>query len=558
MQTFLLRLLMLLSCVACSTTIAAAGQKYALIVGVQKYRVNQPLGSLAYTENDASRLADVLRAGGYEVTLMTTEIGRVPNMEHLAPSSDYIRDQLKTILNAPGLDEDDVVLIALAGHGVQFDYVEGTGDDQTRTPRFYFCPADANISEISSANEVTAVNNLIDLTELYDVLDQCNAGGKLLLVDACRNDPSRSTLRRAVLSGLPALPPPPGGTAAFLSCSSNETSIEDEELQHGVFFHHVIKALHGEADTGTQKIPPDGVISLPELQQYVAQNTFNYVNRKYGGQRQTPELKGQVRLTISIIELQPQAKPGMRPLLQPQGQLPIVTNSIGQGFVQIPTGIFLMGSPSDEAERFNDERQHQVEFTVPFCMSITEVTQKHYQIVTGESPSQFSQPQHPVEFVSFDQAESFCRFLSALPEEQQAGRTYRLPTEAEWEYCARAGTRSKFCFGQQAEELTEYAWMKENSEQQTFAVKQKQPNLWGLYDMHGNVAEWCSDWYAEDYGAAPLRNPKGPLSGSERVIRGGSFLDRPPFLRSAARNSFAPDTPRNWIGFRVVMEEKQR
>jgi formylglycine-generating enzyme required for sulfatase activity len=558
MRIFSRGLFCCLCCFAWCATDAFAGQKYALIVGVQKYRVNQLFESLAYTENDATDLARILRNGGYEVTLMTTAAARVPGQEHLAPNSDYIRDQLATILNAPGLDEDDVVLIALAGHGVQFDFVEGTGSDQKRTPRFYFCPADAGIANVSTANQVTAANNLIDLTELYDLLDRCDAGGRLLLVDACRNDPSKPALERNILDGLPALPPPPGGIAAFLSCSSNETSIEDPELQNGVFFYHVIQALSGEADTTTPKMPADGVITLAELQQYVSEHTFRFVNRKYRGKRQTPELKGVVRLAIPLIELRPPLamKPATPPSPQP-GELPKITNSIGQELVRIPPGTFLMGSPAAEEGRFRDESPHQVELTSAFHMSVTEVTQKQYQAITGQNPSEFRQPQHPVEFVSLDQAESFCRLLSALPAEQTAGRTYRLPTEAEWEYCARAGSVSPFCFGQNAEDLQEYGWLRDNSEQQTFAVKQKRPNLWGLHDMHGNVAEWCSDWYAEDYGVGPFRNPRGPRSGNERVIRGGSFLNRAPLLRSAARSSFAADTPRNWIGFRVVMEEKQ-
>ncbi|MEI7702045.1 MAG: SUMF1/EgtB/PvdO family nonheme iron enzyme [Planctomycetia bacterium] len=544
-------LLSLLCCLICSSIVSAAGRKYALVVGVQKYRVNQPLPDLIYTENDAAELANVLQKGGYSVTLMTTAASRVPGQEHLAPSSDYIRDQLKTILSAPGLDEDDVVLIAFAGHGVQFDYVEGTGDSQNRTSRFYFCPADAGINEISTANQITGDHNLIDLTELYEMLDRCDAGGKLLLVDACRNDPSKPALKRSSLAALPALPPPPGGTAAFLSCSSNETSIEDPTLQHGVFFHHVIEGLRGEADTATNKKPADGKISIAELQQYVSENTFDYVNQKYRGRRQTPELKGQVRLTIPVIELPQRVQPDVPTVL---------TNSIGMKLVLIPAGEFLMGSPESEQGRSEDEGpQHRVQISKPFYLGETEVTQQQWNAVMDTEPwkgEEYAREngRNAASFISHNDAVEFCRRLS-----QREGKRYRLPWEAEWEYACRGGTTTRFHFGDDESQLGEYAWFDANAydrdEKYAHAVRQKKPNRFGLYDMHGNIYEWCGDWYdAAYYATSENTDPKGPTTGSSRVLRGGSWISVPFDVRCAYRLCNAPEYRNNFLGFRVLLE----
>ncbi|MEY2724961.1 MAG: Serine/threonine-protein kinase pkn1 [Planctomycetota bacterium] len=546
MSALKILLLTLICMLACSPA-TFAGRKYALVVGVQKYRVNQPLPDLIYTENDATELAKVLRNGGYNVTTMTTATARVPGQEHLAPSSDYIRDQLNTILNAPNLDEDDVVLIAFAGHGVQFDFVEGTGDNQKRSPRFYFCPADAGITDVSTANQITAANNLINLTELYELIDQCHAGGKLLLVDACRNDPSKPALQRLALPVLPALPPPPGGTAAFLSCSSNETSVEDPTLMHGVFFHHVIEALKGEADTATSKKPADGKISIAELQQYVSDSTFDFVNQKYPGKRQTPELKGQVRLTIPVIEL-PQRTPN------------VITNSLGMKLVLIPAGEFLMGSPEGETGRSSDEGpQHRVRISKPFYLGETEVTQEQFRAVMNTEPwkgETYAQEngRNAASYISHEDATEFCRRLS-----QREGKTYRLPREAEWEYACRGGTTTRFHFGDDESRLGEYAWFDGNAEsvgeEYAHAVQQKKPNPFGLYDMHGNVWEWCADWYdSEYYASSPGTDPTGPSSGSSRVLRGGSWYSVPNSVRCASRFVDTPDSRYSFNGFRVLSE----
>ena len=137
--------------------------------------------------------------------------------------------------------------------------------------------------------------------------------------------------------------------------------------------------------------------------------------------------------------------------------------------------------------------------TKPFYLGRHEVTQEQYERVMGVNPSNFKGPQHPVEQVSWDDAVSFCDKLSALPEEQAAGRMYRLPTEAEWEYACRAGSTTRYSFGDDEADLGDHAWFDDNSSPRHIRWARSSPNAWGLYDMHGNVWEWCADWYDENY-----------------------------------------------------------
>jgi formylglycine-generating enzyme required for sulfatase activity len=154
--------------------------------------------------------------------------------------------------------------------------------------------------------------------------------------------------------------------------------------------------------------------------------------------------------------------------------------------------------------------------------------------------------------VSWSDAVEFCRKLSALPEERRAGREYRLPTEAEWEYACRAGSTTKWSFGDDEAQLGDYGWFNGNSGFHTHPVGQKKPNAWGLFDMHGNVWEWCSDGY-EDYGSSAVTDPQGPSGASARVYRGGSWSLTARYSRSAFRNWNAPSSRSLNLGFRLAL-----
>jgi len=237
----------------------------------------------------------------------------------------------------------------------------------------------------------------------------------------------------------------------------------------------------------------------------------------------------------------------------------VITNSIGTKLVLIPAGEFMMGSPDrardDEPEYFareNQKPQHRVRITRPFCLGMYEVTQAEWKEVIGESPSQFKGSRRPVEMVTWEQVVEFCRRLSA-----REGKTYRLPTEAEWEYACRAGSTTQWCFGDSKADLRKYAWYSDNSAKTTHPVGTKKPNAWGLYDMHGNVEEWCADWMGESYyKKSRLDDPTGPSQasiGDYRVCRGGHYADRPPWFGSAFRNSWGCRVRWNFLGFRVAM-----
>ena len=210
----------------------------------------------------------------------------------------------------------------------------------------------------------------------------------------------------------------------------------------------------------------------------------------------------------------------------------------------------------------NDERpQHRVELTKSFHVGVTEVTQAQWEAVMESNPSGTKSPHLPVNNISHADAKAFCAKLSALPEEMAAGRSYRLPTEAEWEYLCRAGTRTAFNYGESFDNteqnlgqvLSEYAWFKENADAPQ-TVAGKLPNQWGLFDLYGNVAEWCEDVYLPSYydDNPPGTDPTGPATGSQRVLRGGSYMSQPSSCRSSYRGSANQLVRSRQNGLRVV------
>ena len=227
------------------------------------------------------------------------------------------------------------------------------------------------------------------------------------------------------------------------------------------------------------------------------------------------------------------------------------TNTLGMNFVLIPAGTFTMGSPSSESGRSSREGpQHQVTISQPFYMQTTEVTQGQWQAVMGSNPSYFSScgTDCPVEKVSWDDIQTFLTTIN-----QRGEGTYRLPTEAEWEYAARAGTTTAYSFGESSSSLGSYGWYSSNASSTTHTVASKLPNPWGLYDMHGNVWEWVSDWYSSSYDTSTAAtDPQGPGSGSFRVFRGGSWGGSASYLRSAFRNGYSPGYRAYGIGFRLL------
>lgn len=247
------------------------------------------------------------------------------------------------------------------------------------------------------------------------------------------------------------------------------------------------------------------------------------------------------------------------------------TNSIGMEVVLIPAGSFQMGSPdSDQEARAFEKPQHRVTLSQAFYLARFEVTQAQWEAVMGASAytldrsnpyyglpgmaERITRPDHPAT-VSWNDAQAFIARLNA----REGHQRYRLPTEAEWEYAARAGTTTAYSFGDDAHQLGRHAWFGEDFQSGgTHPVGRKAPNSWGLYDVHGNVWEWVQDWFDPNYYARrPAVDPKGPETGSRRVVRGGSWHASATSWRSAFRRDYEPNYRGISIGFRVAMSVEQ-
>jgi formylglycine-generating enzyme required for sulfatase activity len=242
--------------------------------------------------------------------------------------------------------------------------------------------------------------------------------------------------------------------------------------------------------------------------------------------------------------------------------------------VLIPPGEYEMGSTPEEVARELEEGKihkmpqwyfdrippeaprHHVRITKPFYLGMYPVTQAEYEKVMGVNPSATKlagkdTSRHPVERLNWDEAMEFCHKLSTMPSEQAAAHSYRLPTEAQWEYACRAGTTTRWYTGDDEAEVMDAAWFYTNAQGMEHPVGEKKPNAWGLYDMHGNVWQWCQDWYDKDYYVkSPADDPAGPPDGSERVRRGGGWDGMAGIGRSACRFSREPAGKISGLSFR--------
>jgi uncharacterized protein (TIGR02996 family) len=241
--------------------------------------------------------------------------------------------------------------------------------------------------------------------------------------------------------------------------------------------------------------------------------------------------------------------------------VPEVSNSVGLRFALVPPGTFLMGSPEGEPGRYDDEGpRRQVTLTRGFLLGVFPVTQSQFEQVMGHNPSACRRVGNstdtqnlPVETISFNDAIAFCATLSELPEEKKARRRYALPTEAQWEYACRAGTSSAFYLGDSLNSTLANVSDGEENGHPTL-VGSYPPNAFGLFDMHGNVWQWCADRFSSRYYRnATCQDPRGPRGGANRVLRGGDFSSPPDLARSADRGHNSVDARHNYNGFRAVL-----
>src|SRR5262245_19043987 len=218
-----------------------------------------------------------------------------------------------------------------------------------------------------------------------------------------------------------------------------------------------------------------------------------------------------------------------------------LTLDLGHGatleLARLPAGEFLMGTGDNSLLFDDDERpMHRITITKPFLIGKYEVTQVQWEALMDSNPSRHTGDFLPVHDISWNDAQEFCKRLA-----ERSGRPVRLPTEAQWEYACRAGTTTLFSFGDNQEQLGEYGWYQDNADQGPALVGTKKPNPWGLYDMHGNVFEWCSDWFDNTYyGWGTDKDPSGPQAGAKRVLRGGCWYLPAWSARSAFRAASKP------------------
>lgn len=554
-------LMLLLGMLAIPSLTTAADGKYALLVGVTEYRhaeMNKP--PLDYPEIDAKAVSDFLKQHGYEVDLL---LGKQATREAVLKKLE--------VLGQKGTQKGAVV-VGFWGHGVEFE-----GSDEAM-----FCPYDTSVrlAADSKGRELydkefkrliePNPETLIGMSKVLNGLKITGAGNRLLLADCCRNSPNRPR-GRAFGSKL-KLTDLPDNTAAIFACSSSEQAFEHKDWGHGAMTKCLLDLL--------PRLTSDGG-DVNSITGRLRMNVSALVSAQSGGrdsQTVHPLVNGVVELRLemsiqllvapfSALEAANAQKLTARALGVPE----TVKNSIGMELKLIPAGEFRMGSGKSAAElaRIFDSKaeyftggfpQHRVRLTKAFRMGTTEVTQGQWEEVMRTKPWS-GKPEvkeganYAASYVSWDDAQEFCRKLSA-----KDGATYRLPTEAEWEYSCRAGSMSLYGYGDSVSSLKEYAWCKENAlrvdEAYPHEVGRKRANNFGLSDMHGNVTEFCEDWY-DEYGTrgALTINPTAVKTGKQiyRISRGGSYALDAMYDRSAKRSGATPNRRSEIYGFRVVL-----
>ncbi|NUQ64835.1 MAG: SUMF1/EgtB/PvdO family nonheme iron enzyme [Pirellulales bacterium] len=516
-----------------------SSQKWALLIGVDDYA---EVADLKYCGRDVRGLQQRLLGAGFADDHVILLEDQARDRRYL-PFKSNIDTQLEILLGKLTPDgrrlaqaglagEGDLVVVAFSGHGVFLDGIS------------YLCPTDARLERPDS---------LVSVDRLFKLLEASPAGMRLVLIDACRNDPRPGGVR-AVGQEDPtrgfagALEQPPHGVVVLSSCDKSQVSVEDPDFGHGVFMNFVLQGLAGAADRDEGN--RDQQVSLLELYRYAHAKTKAHVARARN-LLQTPELYGKI---VGDFEF------GRVAELDHE-----IVNSLGMRLMLIPAGRFLMGA----AEGHENERPpHEVEITRPFYLGATEVTQQQYAQVMGANPSAFASggkkhsavqgfntANYPVESVGYDEALEFCRRLAER--ERLPAQSYRLPTEAEWEYAARAGDTGPYDSAVRTGlGLEEVAWFNKNADYSTHEVAKKKPNQFGLFDMAGNVSEWCGDWFQADYYArSPRSDPAGPAqpdATSRRVLRGGHWMTAASACRPTDRDGALPAANQAISGFRVV------
>ena len=561
------------------------GNKYAFLVGCSKY-LKTEFRELPYTGNDVNGFRDALVQTGFpgEHVIVLHDDAK---QRRYIPEKARILKELDLLLDGIRQREQDTLVVALSGHGLQFK-----GD-----PVSYFVPLDGKVDDKSTLIALGGKDGL------YELLKNCKAKQKLLIVNACRNDPTIGLdfATKKVLLADEDRNEVPEGIAAIYSCQAGQKSYYDPDRKLALFFDHVIRAWKGEYDDG-------GEVTLEKFFEHVTVKTNIDANRTLEV-KQTPSVQREYAGKWVIAAAAAEAPKEKSKLAN---KPPAVIgkefkNSIGMQLVRISAGTFMMGSPPGEEGRFDNEGQHEVEITQDYYLGACEVTigqfrrfvdasgfkteaekdgeggwgyDKAAEKFEGRKPKYtwrftgFEQTdEHPVVNVTWNDAKAFCKWLGG-----QEGKDYGLPTEAQWEYACRAGTKTRYATGDREGSLKGFANVADLSLKAfpganpdwkyvdfddgyatTAPVGKFKKNGFGLFDMHGNVWEWCEDWFDSKYYAnSPRKDPEGPESGKSRVLRGGSWYVDPRLCRSAFRVGLVPGHRDNVLGFRVVLRQPPR
>ena len=523
----------LVTVVQTSDLVAQSQKKIAFLVGVNDY-FKKDLRDLQFAENDVTAVAAELKRLGFETTVLT---GRGATREKIQTGLANFIDR------ASKLESDDIVFAMFSGHGQELQSViekrVPANDQMTVVKRVetipYFCARDAipydrdsHLLRGKSEQEITEEFKLISINRLIgDLNRKSNSLRNVLVVDACRNDPAKGGGKSANISG-GMVRDLPEGLSILFSARSGQQSWEssDTKIKHGVMSHFLLEGLRGGA-------ADENEITWSDLTSYVLKRVERNAG-KLAGDPQRIQIPHAISnstglLVLGKVDVKRKAVPKLKPTPKPKPKsvasptLRSISNRIGMNFRLIPAGTFIMGSPISETGRSKDEPQHEVQLVDSYWMATHEVSQEQWYSVMKTRPWSGASPNESdaaASKISWEDANEFCTALSI-----KEGYAYRLPTEAEWERACRAGTQSAFSFGNQGTQLAQYGWSPVNAGDNAEPVGQKLPNQYGLYDMHGNVWEWCSDWYGENYYLqSPKRDPVGPETGTTKVLRSGCFL----------------------------------
>jgi formylglycine-generating enzyme required for sulfatase activity len=474
-------------------------RRYGVLIASSRFPDEPKLEDLRCPENDVDGLNEVLRSPEHGQFSETFILKNKPHYEVLKNINQVLWQASK----------DDLVLIYYSGHG-KLDF----------TGQLHLATIDTVVDLLVSTS--------IPVERIKSSIDNARSNKIILILDCCFSGEAEKAFAK-IKSGVDdqlKLLSKARGTYILTASTGIQVAVEKESDEYGVFTKHIIEGIRsGEAD-----IDSDGLVSMEDLYCYVRPRVLSE------GFQEPMKCDLSVRGELIIA-------------LSGKASREEFTKSLGMEFVLIRAGTFLMGSPEGETGRYDNEKQHQVTLSQDFYLQTTPVTQGQWKKAMGWSPAFFKKcgEDCPVESVSWEDAQEF---ISKLNQKENTNK-YHLPTEAEWEYACRAGSKGRFCFGDDEAKLEEYAWYVKNSNSKTHPVGQKKPNAWGLYDMHGNVWEWVQDWYGE-YPAGPVTDPTGPASGERRVLRGGSWSYDAGRTRSAYRYYDNPDLRDDDFGFRVA------